>query len=96
MNHGLTENKTIAVDVDGTLINVFGDLNEAVKKYCIARKADGYTLVLWSARGKEYAERYADQYGIANLFDVIMSKPGAILDDNGWAWIKYVKWVREL
>lgn len=82
--------RTIAVDVDGTL-HVDGVLNTRLVAYCEAQKANGYTLNLWSARGKAYAQAFAERFGITHLFDDIISKPGYVIDDQGWAWIKFTK-----
>jgi hydroxymethylpyrimidine pyrophosphatase-like HAD family hydrolase len=82
--------RVIAVDVDGTL-HVNGRVNQAVVEYCKARKADGFRLMLWSARGLGHAQRAADQFGLVDLFDDIVSKPGYVLDDLGWSWIKYTR-----
>lgn len=96
MNFNIIENKTIAVDVDGTLINAFGDINQSVLKYCADRKAEGFFIILWSARGKKHAEAQAARGNALDLFDVIISKPGMILDDKGWTWTKHTRLVREL
>lgn len=80
--------RVVAVDVDGTLL-VNGEKNNAVVLWCERLKADGYVLYLWSSRGKNHAESVAGLFGVTHLFDVIMSKPGFILDDHGWSWIKF-------
>ena len=81
---------TIAVDVDGTLID-HGILNEMLIEYLMYCKGLDYRLMLWSSRGKEYALGIVDQYGLADLFDDVVSKPGFIIDDRGWDWIKYTR-----
>ncbi len=87
--------KTIAVDVDGTLHND-GVLNMSVVQFCERQKANGFTLNLWSARGKRYAQAAAERFGVTHLFDDIVSKPGYVLDDQGWSWIKYTHVIRTL
>jgi hydroxymethylpyrimidine pyrophosphatase-like HAD family hydrolase len=94
--YSLTENKTIAVDVDGTLINAFGDVNAPVVEFCRCKKAQGFFLILWSARGKRHAEAQAARCGVVELFDAILSKPGLIIDDKGWSWTQYTKRVLDL
>lgn len=80
--------KTIAVDVDQTLL-VNGSINKELKKWCIAQKKKGFFMILWSAQGQKHAEGVAK---MANLeFDCIISKPGHIVDDLGWDWIKYTQ-----
>lgn len=87
--------RTIAVDVDGTL-HTNGILNARVVEFCERQKDNGFTLNLWSARGKEYAQAAAEKFGVSHLFDDIISKPGYILDDQGWNWIKYTQIIRTL
>ena len=81
-------NKVIFIDVDGTLKLSIG-LNQTLVDWCRTRKNEGFEIVLWSARGRVYAENYANQHERADLFSVIVSKPGYIVDDKGWGWIKY-------
>lgn len=102
MNHplnGTTQKyaptKSIAVDVDGTL-HIHGLPNRQVIEFCKAQKARGIILTLWSARGKKYAQAVADKFEVASLFDDIVSKPGYVLDDQGWNWIKHTHVIRTL
>lgn len=90
MNAKFPPSRVIAVDVDGTLHNA-GRVNAALVEYCWARKAEGYRLMLWSARGIEHAQRAVDQFELSGLFDDVVGKPGYIIDDLGWSWIKYTK-----
>lgn len=87
--------KVIAVDVDGTL-SLDGRPNPKAIAYCEARKAEGYSLTLWSARGESYARQTAEAFGVVSLFDHILSKPGYILDDLGWGWIKFTVVIRRM
>lgn len=74
--------KSIAVDVDGTL-HKNGVVNARVVEFCRMQKARGFVLTLWSARGKTYAQTAAERFGVTELFDYIVSKPGYVLDDQG-------------
>ncbi len=87
--------KVIAVDVDGTLHNN-GIVNQNLIKWCKEQKERGFFMMLWSARGQAYAQKFADTFKINALFDLICSKPGYIVDDQGWGWIKYTKVIRSL
>ena len=87
--------KVIAVDVDGTLHNN-GIVNHALVEWCKERKGQGFALMLWSARGEAYARKFAACFDITGLFDLICSKPGYIVDDQGWGWVKYTKVIRGL
>ena len=83
------------MDVDGTL-HTNGVANAKVIEFCRAQKARGFVLTLWSARGKKYAQAAAERFGVTELFDDIVSKPGYVLDDQGWNWIKYTHVIRTL
>jgi len=77
------------VDIDGTL-------SKKVIEWIKERKTEGYRFVLWSARGEKYAIFVAGKYNIVDLFEHIISKPGYIIDDKGWSWIKYTKIIRSV
>jgi hydroxymethylpyrimidine pyrophosphatase-like HAD family hydrolase len=94
-NQKYAPQKVIAVDVDGTLHNN-GIANQKLIEWCKERKAQGFFLMLWSARGEAYARSFADTFGISGMFDLICSKPGYIVDDQGWGWVKYTKVIRTL
>lgn len=79
--------KVIAVDVDGTL-------NPRLIEWLRGQKTKGFKLMLWSSGGEEHAMDAAVRFGAVELFDLICSKPGYIIDDQGWGWIKYTKVIR--
>ena len=85
----MTQDRTIAVDVDGTLF-AGGKINERLVAWLAEKKSQGFVLILWSARGAEYAGNAAALCP-AGLLSVIISKPGFIVDDTGWGWIRYTK-----
>lgn len=95
LNQKYPPTKSIAVDVDGTL-HINGIVNVRVVEFCKAQKEKGFVLTLWSARGKAYAQAAAEKLGVTHLFDDIVSKPGYVLDDQGWRWIKYTHVIRSL
>ncbi len=80
--------RTIGVDVDGTLV-VAGHLNAGLVEWCRARRAEGFTVYLWSARGEQHARAMAEHFGVVDAFDMILSKPGVIVDDKLWTWAQY-------
>lgn len=84
--------KVIAVDVDGTLI-INGVVNRLLIQWCEKKRAEQFTLILWSSRGKDYALGIAEKLGVTDLFDNIIGKPGYIVDDVGWSWTKYTAWI---
>ncbi len=83
--------KSIFTDVDGTLLTSLGKCNAPLVEWLKARRAEGYYMVLWSARGKQHAEEVAHRFGVAELFDAIVPKPGTIVDDLGWSWTRYTR-----
>ena len=88
-----TRAKTIFVDVDRTLflgkkINV--DLVEWIRD----KHNAGFEIIIWSSRGTEYAKLATDKAGLSEIVLCSISKPGYIIDDQGWSWINYTKVLR--
>lgn len=79
--------RVIAVDIDGTLVHGAA-LNEDLVAYLRERKSEGYRLMLWSMRGHGYADSVAKHFGLGPLFDDVLAKPGYVVDNEGWDWIK--------
>ena len=52
--------------------------------------------MLWSLRGEQHARTVASQCKADHLFNLICSKPGYIVDDQGWQWIKETRVVTSL
>ena len=86
----------IAVDVDGTLLMHDGTINRQVVDWCRHQSEQGHGLMLWSSAGQAHAEEAAMRAGIGHLFGVIISKPGFVLDDQGWGWIRFTGVVRDI
>ena len=82
--------KVIAVDVDDTLI-IDGKPNYDLIIWLNDKINEGYQLILWSMRGYKHAKHTAQRLGIEHLFQTIMSKPGYIVDDDGWNWTRYTE-----
>lgn len=80
----------IFVDVDGTLIFKNGEPNFPLIKKLWEKKSAGFAIVLWSFRGEEHAKAAAWEADCTSLFTHILGKPGFIVDDKGWTWIRYV------
>ena len=87
--------KVIAIDVDKTLY-LDGQLNKALVSLAKRLKGEGYEIIIWSARGTAYATEAATAAGLADIADTITGKPGYIVDDKGWSWIKYTKVLRNI
>lgn len=85
--------KCLAIDIDGTLI-CDGMINDDVLEMARTKKEEGFDVILWSARGRAYAEMVAKELEIENLFTFIISKPGFIVDDMGWGWTRFTRVVR--
>ena len=88
--------RLIAIDVDGTLLCHDGSINYQVVDWCRHQWEQGLRLMLWSSAGQAHAEQAAMRGGIAHLFDCIISKPGFVLDDQGWSWIRYTGVVQDV
>jgi hydroxymethylpyrimidine pyrophosphatase-like HAD family hydrolase len=86
--------KSIGIDIDGTLL-IGGELNKPLIEWAKTKRNKGFDVVLWSARGRKYAEKVADRHQISDVFTAIIGKPGYIVDDLGWQWIKYTKVVKQ-
>lgn len=82
-----------AIDVDDTLL-INGEANDDLVEWIKRKKEEGTELVLWSARGRAYAREVAEKLEVSHLFDAIISKPGVIVDDKGWGWIKWTRVIR--
>lgn len=79
--------RALYVDVDNTLLRN-GRIVEPVVLAIRAAIGQGADVVVWSARGKEHALRAATMAGI-NSMVICLAKPDAIIDDRGWAWVRY-------
>lgn len=44
----------------------------------------------------DHAKAMAERFNCAHLFDCIIPKPGHILDDQGWGWVRYTYVVTRL
>ena len=87
--------RVIAVDVDGTL-HQDGISNTRLISWLEEQKAAGFTLMLWSLRGEQHARTMASRCKADHLFDLICSKPGYIVDDMGWQWIRETRVITSL
>ena len=66
----------------------------ALVQWCADRSADGFSLVLWSCNGEQHARRAAEATGRPEIWDHILSKPGYIVDDRGWSWVRDTRRLR--
>jgi hydroxymethylpyrimidine pyrophosphatase-like HAD family hydrolase len=82
--------KIIAVDIDGTLWGRTG-LNTALCATLKSAKEQGYQLILWSARGTDYARKFNSEHFDDGFFNVVIGKPAFVADDRGWDWIRHTK-----
>ena len=83
--------RVLAVDVDGVLIDSYGRRNAEAADYARAMHADGWRIIVWSARGHEYAKDAAEDCGLSDLDRLtVCGKPAAVLDDQGWRWARWV------
>ncbi|EJG0999652.1 HAD family hydrolase [Vibrio parahaemolyticus] len=87
--------KVAYIDVDGTLF-LNGSLNNRLVTFLHKLKSNGWEINLWSANGKEYAERAAAAANCSNLFESILSKPSLVVDDLGWSWVKHTECINPM
>jgi hydroxymethylpyrimidine pyrophosphatase-like HAD family hydrolase len=88
------ERKVIAIDVDGTLITR-GQVNTRLVEWAKDKHDQGYKIIIWSARGEDHARTAAQMADLSSIATAI-SKPGYIVDDQGWQWIKHTKVITSL
>jgi len=78
----------IYIDVDGTLIQ--GEqVNMPLVKWAREKHNDGYQIIVWSSRGEGNARAGVLKAGIGDIVTHTLSKPGHIVDDQGWSWTKF-------
>lgn len=82
----------LAVDVDHTLVHQ-GVVSKWVVDKIIDANSKGLDVILWSMRGREYAEGAARYAGISDLV-ICVSKPGFVIDDQGLQWTKTCRVLR--
>jgi hydroxymethylpyrimidine pyrophosphatase-like HAD family hydrolase len=85
--------RVIAIDVDDTLFSR-GQLNEPLVGWIKEKAAAGYEVFIWSSRGTAYARESAAKAGLSDIIAAALSKPGYIVDDQGWNWIRYTRVVQ--
>ena len=75
----------IFVDVDDTLVRSAGSKRipiPSVIQHVRDLHAQGAVLYCWSAGGTEYAQRSAEEMGIAECFSAFLPKPNVFIDDQ--------------
>jgi len=82
--------RVVAVDVDGTIMRAGAGCSQTIARLRQLH-AGGFEMFLWSARGAEYARAVAARLQVTDLFTQFVTKPGYILDDEGWRWIRFTK-----
>lgn len=82
-------NKTIFCDLDGTLILNDGKPNLTLIRWLEKQDAQ---KVVWSARGSgavfEAMQKHDELF---NLKALKLSKPNVLIDNNGLAWLRFVR-----
>lgn len=81
--------QVIAIDVDNTLF-IRGQPNKALIIWIKLKKQEGYDILIWSACGTEHATNAARIAGIDSI-SMQIGKPGYIVDDKRWGWIKHTQ-----
>ena len=60
-------NKTVAVDVDGTILTEQGNVRKGVVKMAKDFQKQGYKVIIWSNGGKKHAEEAGKKAGFQNV-----------------------------
>ncbi len=84
----------VFVDVDNTLIlwtPAGPQLNTSLVQRIKESQSDSVEFVLWSRRGRRYAQGIAEQYELTDLFVAIVGKPTAMFDDQGVDWLENLR-----
>ena len=84
------ERKTIFVDVDGTLL-INDQINQRLCSWIKTKYIDGYEIIIWSMQGAKYADKICKRAKLEFVVSHCISKPGTIVDDEGWLWTKNCK-----
>jgi hypothetical protein len=82
--------KVLAIDVDKTLI-INGKPNALLVEGIRLRHSEGFQIIVWSSRGEANSIRAVELCGLSDVVSYCISKPGYIVDDQGWRWIKYTR-----
>jgi predicted HAD superfamily phosphohydrolase YqeG len=78
----------VFVDVDDTLVRSTGSKRipiPSVIQHVRDLHAQGAALYCWSAGGAEYAQKTAEELGIAQCFLAFLPKPHVFIDDQAVA-----------
>jgi len=74
--------RTLAVDVDYTLINGHDELFPGVENKLKEWKVRYTTLICWSHSGGDHAKRVCKKHKIEKYFTHFIDKPDVIVDDR--------------
>jgi hypothetical protein len=75
----------VYVDVDDTLVREMGGKRipiVSVIRHVRELHAEGAVLYCWSAGGAEYAQKSAQEFGVADCFTAFLPKPNILIDDQ--------------
>lgn len=71
----------VYIDVDLTLVDLETGLYPGVRDK-LRQLALHYTLIAWSAGGRDYAEEVLKRNDVVHLFTFVLSKPFIVIDDD--------------
>jgi hypothetical protein len=75
------KNANVFIDVDLTLVDADGRLQDGAKEALQRLRQEGCHLFLWSTGGSDYCRKIAALYGITELFSGFTAKPDIVIDD---------------
>ena len=84
----------VYVDIDDTIVRSVGTKRIPIPdtiQHVRDLKKQGVTLYCWRSGGGEYAKQSAQEFGIADCFEVFLPKPNVMIDDQEvHSWKRYI------
>ena len=76
--------KTVFVTAEGTLVDSNNNIINSTITRLTQLKKEGYTIVLWSSKGREYCESIVYLNNLQKTVDFSIAKPDLVLDADDY------------
>jgi hydroxymethylpyrimidine pyrophosphatase-like HAD family hydrolase len=76
--------KTVFVTAEATLIDSNNKIIESTLTRIKQLKKEGYSIVLWSAKGRRYCESVVELHSLKKVIDMCIAKPSLIIDSDDY------------
>lgn len=80
----MSKNKTVFICAENTLVDNNSRLIESTVNRLKELKKQKYTIVLWSAKGRNYCETLISVHHLQKLIDFSVGKPDIIIDSDDY------------